>query len=271
MNIREELLALGGWERSGELEGEESFSRRDVAMVTIPGTHLYADDIDDRAEQALGQRPVEVVFLSRHRAASGQRSLTVHPIGNWNRADYGGREGELVTAAPDLMTSLLRELKRQAAGLQFDVTYEVTHHGPYLETPTLFIEIGSSEATWGDKGAAGAIARSLLNVDVTDCPRALGIGGGHYAPRFTEVSLAKRVSFGHMLPNHAFDLRDPDDLARKITKGMERSGASLVYLHKKSMKRSEATTVAKLVADLGYRVVDSSDLEDLAPGPSGSE
>lgn len=263
VNIRDELVALGGWEGSGTFEGVPALSRGNEVLITIPGLHLHADHLDDRVEEALGRRPDEVVFLSRHRAASGQRSLTVHPIGNWNKADYGGREGELVPAAPDLMTSLLRELKRQAAGLQFEVTYEVTHHGPWLDTPTLFIEIGSSEATWGDRDAARAIARSLLEVQVRECPKAMGIGGGHYAPRFTEVSLAKKISFGHMLPNHALDLKDQDDLAAKIGRGMEQSGASLVYIHRKSMKRSEATMVSKLVADLGYRVVDSSDLEDL--------
>ncbi len=169
------------------------------------------------------------------------------------------------------MTSLLRELKRQATGLQFEVTYEVTHHGPYLETPTLFIEIGSSEATWDDRDAARAIARSLVGVQVMECPRAIGIGGGHYAPRFTEVSLTKRISFGHMLPNHALDLKDLDDLTLKIQKGMERSGASLAYIQKKSMKRSEATMVSKLISDIGYRAVDSSDLEDITPAsPDGA-
>jgi D-aminoacyl-tRNA deacylase len=263
VTIRDELIALGGWEPSGVFEGSPALVRGDLTLITIPGVHLHCDHIDDQVEGELGQRPKEVVFLSRHRAASGQRSLTVHPIGNWDRAEHGGRERELVRAAPDLMTSLLRELKRQAVGLPFEVTFEVTHHGPYLETPTLFIEIGSSEASWGDRDAARAIARSLTEVQVMECPRAIGIGGGHYAPRFTEVSLSKRISFGHLLPNHAFDLTDLDDLAAKIDRGMERSGAALAYVHKKSMKRSEATVVTKLISDRGYQVVDSSDLEGL--------
>jgi len=264
VNIMEELIALGGWEEGGRFENAPLLVRGDLALAAIPGTHIYYDDIDERAAEALGGRPGEVIFLSRHRAASGQRSLTVHPIGNWNKAEYGGRGGELVPSAADLMTSLLRELNKQAAGLDFAVTFEVTHHGPWLRTPTLFIEIGSSEATWGDKDAARAIARSLIDVQVQECPRAIGIGGGHYAPRFSEVSLSKRVSFGHMLPNHAFDLSDLDDLGSKVTRAMEATGAEQAYLHRKSMKRSEATVVAKLVSDLGYKVIDSSDLEDLA-------
>lgn len=263
VNIRDSLLSSGGWSRSGELEGAPVHYKGEMAMITVPRLHLYCDNIDLEAEEVLGRRPSEVVFLSRHKAASGQRSLTVHPIGNWGAAEYGGRERALVPAAPHLMTSLLRQLKKEAAGLDFEITFEVTHHGPYLATPTLFIEIGSSEATWGSIDAAGAIARALQNVEVASCPTAMGIGGGHYAPRFTEASLGKRISFGHMLPNYAIDLGDLANLGEKVRRGMEGSGAQVAYIHRKSMKRSEATAVAKVVADLGYDTVDSSDLEDL--------
>lgn len=257
VNIRDSLLASGGWSEGGEFEGAPVHRKGELTMVMVPRLHLYCDGVDTAVAEALGQRPDEVVFLSRHRAASGQRSLTVHPIGNWGKADYGGRERTVVPAAPHLMTSLLRQMKREAAGLDFEVTFEVTHHGPYLTTPTLFIEIGSSEATWGDRDAADAIARTLQNVDVSVNPVAMGIGGGHYAPRFTEASLGKKVSFGHMLPNYAFDLKDLPDLESKVRIGMEGTGARMAYIHRKSMKRSEATIVAKVVTDLGYEAVDS--------------
>jgi D-aminoacyl-tRNA deacylase len=263
VNIRDSLLASGGWSDNGELDGAPVHRKGDLVLITVPRLHLYCDDLDLMAADALGHRPSEVVFLSRHKAASGQRSLTVHPIGNWGTAEYGGRERTVVPAASHLMTSLLRQLKQEAAGLGFEVTFEVTHHGPFLMTPTLFIEIGSSEATWGDRGAADAIARTLQIVEVAAHPVAMGIGGGHYAPRFTEASLGKKVSFGHMLPNYAFDLGDLRDLGEKVRMGMEGSGARMAYIHRKSMKRSEATMVAKVVADLGYDAVDSSDLEDI--------
>lgn len=265
VNIRDQLLALAEWATAGEMEGSPVFERGNMTMITVPRLHLCCDNIDREAAQVLGKVPDEVVFLSLHRAASGKRSLTVHPIGNWGPAKYGGKARTVVASAPHLMSSLLRRLRTEAAGLDFEVTFEVTHHGPYLETPTLFIEIGSSEATWGDREAAQAIARSLLDVTVSEYPVAMGIGGGHYAPRFTDSSLAKQVNFGHMLPSYALDLSDREALADMIRRGMERSGASVVYVHKKSMNRSEVTTVCEVVASLGYRTVDGSDLERIAP------
>lgn len=263
VNIRDALAAAGGWKEEGTFRGRPTMVRGELLMVTIDTLHIYAEDLDREVEEGTGRPVDEVVFLSRHRAASGKPTLTVHPIGNWGRADFGGRAGTLVPPAPALMTSLLGEVRRNAEGLPFEVAFEVTHHGPFLSRPTLFIEIGSSEATWGDKDAAAAIARSLLDVDVQRHPVAIGIGGGHYAPRFTEVALSRKVSFGHMLPAYAMDLADPDGLRQRIEMALRVSGAGMAYVHKKSMKRSEATAVAALVRELGAEPVDSSDLEEL--------
>jgi len=161
------------------------------------------------------------------------------------------------------MTSLLRQMKKEAAGLDYDVVFEVTHHGPLLSRPTMFLEIGSDESTWGNKAAAAALAKSLLNVQLREFPVAIGIGGGHYAPRYTEVALSRQISFGHMLPGYAMDLSDPDSLRARIATALQASEASLAYVHKKSMKRSEASLVAALIKELGAEPVDSSDLKGL--------
>ena len=103
------------------------------------------------------------------------------------------------------MTSLLRGLKANAADIPFQVSFETTHHGPFLKKPTLFIEIGSDKTNWENQRAAQVIAKTLLGVEVNEYPIAIGIGGGHYAPRFTEVALSKKISFGHLFPNYAME------------------------------------------------------------------
>ncbi len=262
-NIAETLRASADWTEEGDFQGRPVLRLGDLWMISIDALHIHAEGIDLEAEKALGRRVDEVVFLSKHRAASGRPSLTVHPIGNWNGAEFGGRERTLTPAAPDLMTSLLRRVKKEAEGLPHDVVFEVTHHGPLLSRPTLFVEIGSDEQCWEDKEAAAVLARSLLDVTVESNPIAIGIGGGHYAPRFSEVALSRRISFGHMLPSYAMDLADADSLRRSIAMAMEASGTTTAYVHRKSMKRSEATMVSSLVRDLGGETVDSSDLESL--------
>ena len=74
------------------------------------------------------------------------------------------------------MTSLLRQIKKnQITG--YDVCFEATHHGPLLKTPTIFLEIGSTENQWEDKIPAKALIKSLLEVKVRKGTSVLGFGG----------------------------------------------------------------------------------------------
>ncbi len=143
MNIRGRLLEKQGWVQGGFFGAHPAFERDDFAMVQVDRIHLEEDNIDERALQALGQ-PVElVVFASRHRAESRIPTLTVHPIGNYSTADFGGRAGFLCATAPNLMTSALRSLAEHARGMGFNVSFETTHHGPAVDSPAFYIEIGS--------------------------------------------------------------------------------------------------------------------------------
>ncbi|MGD1060097.1 MAG: D-aminoacyl-tRNA deacylase [Methanomassiliicoccales archaeon] len=264
VNIRERLLELYQWKPKGEFRGNEVKVRQNIALVTIPGLHLNADGLDKDMADGLGIDVESIVFLSRHRAASGIPTLTVHPIGNFGKAEFGGKEGALVPSSPDMMTSCLRTLQRNARGLGFQVSFEVTHHGPLLTTPTMYIEIGSAEGDWGHVKAAEAIAATLIETEVMEAPKAIGVGGGHYAPRFSELVTTKKVSFGHMIPGYVCDHASDDELKSLMEKALDATaGASYVYIHKKSMSRSRATHIKELASSLGTQVVDSDDLEDL--------
>jgi len=265
VNIRDRLTESSDWMEQGVFENEPALVHGDDILVTIGERHLFADDIDLRVSEATGQEIECVVFLSRHKAASGIPTLTVHPIGNFaQKADFGGRPGMLVPSAPDLMTSLLRSMQDHVQGLEYQISFEVTHHGPFLRAPTLYLEIGSSEGQWPDVKAGEALARSLLEVDVIKAKKVIGLGGGHYAPRFSEVALKKKVSIGHMITNHFADHATDDDLVLAIKKALEASEhADSVYIHKKSVSRSRATHLKNLVRQAGAEAIDSSDLEDL--------
>ena len=130
----------------------------------------------------------------------------------------------------------------------FSVCPEATHHGPWLETPCCFVEIGSANGDWqrpdaaavwagvlhdavllgGGAGpcaaGAGAVGSSSEAEGVTDQrPIVLvGIGGGHYAPRVMDVVTAtaggggggggREVVLGHIVPSYALDF-DGSDIA----------------------------------------------------------
>ncbi len=257
VNQRSALRTLGVWSEGSAFEGRPTYLRGDVALVSIGEHHLYRDRLDRDLESAFGTAVDLVVYLSKHRSESRTPSLTVHAIGNPKGADFGGQPRTLVTAAPLWMTAALRRLRQEAAGLPYEVTFEATHHGPYLEAPTFYIEQGSTEKEWADPQAAAAIARTLLRLEPVDAPVAVGLGGGHYVPRHTDVAVARRVAFGHLLSRHALEGLSDEGLAQAV----ERTpGASLAYLHRKSLGKAEARDLEARLTALGLRVVHEADL-----------
>ncbi len=265
MSQQRALLALATWEEAPAFEGRAAYRRGNALLVTIPESHLYRDHLDRDLARAYGAAPELLVYLSKHRSESRTPSLTVHPIGNPKAAEFGGRPGALVPAAPHWMTAALRRLRVEARELSYEVTFESTHHGPYLETPTFYIEQGSTGKEWSDPDAAAAIARTLLDLEPIDGPVAVGFGGGHYAPRHTEVALARRVAFGHLIPGHALEGLPDSVLAQAVTRT---PGATLAYLHRKSLGKPETRTLEARLAALGLRVVHEADLPLL--GDKGS-
>lgn len=267
LNLRDRLTEMADWKVEGEYEGRACHRLRDMLIVTTDQLHLHLDHADRTVGRSLGIDVDEVVFLSKHRAASGKPTLTMHPIGNFGKADYGGKEGALVPASPSFLGGLLRALSYTAKGLPFEVSYEVTHHGPFLDVPTTYVEIGSDETRWGNVDAARAMAEALLSWVPADGPTVVGIGGGHYAPRFTEVTLAKRVRFGHMVAKHVLDGRTDDEVLEIVGKAMEASLTRSAYVHKKSFSRPEARRLSELLERAGYQVLEGADLEDLQSLP----
>lgn len=255
---RAALLELADWQEDGSFEGRPAYRRGPMRLVSIGEHHLDRDHVDRDAAARFGEPPSLVVFLSKHRAESREASLMVHPIGNPGRAEYGGRPETLVPASATWMTAALRALRRESEGLPYNVTFEATHHGPYLETPTFYIEQGSTEREWTDEAAARAIARSLLALTPSDDPVAIGLGGGHYVPRHADVALRRRVAFGHLLPTYALATATDALLDEAIRKT---PGVRLAYLHRKSFTRAEARAWEERLEARTLRVVREADLE----------
>lgn len=261
MNIRARLLERPGWTERGAFGRHPVFSKDDFRMVLVDRIHLDEDLVDVRASEALGEGVEVVIFASRHRAESRIPTLTVHPIGNYSSADFGGKPGTLCHSSPQLMTSALRNLAARSQGLGFNISFETTHHGPTVDAPAFYIEIGSYEELWGREDAADAIAGSILDIRDQGFPTVMCVGGGHYAPRFTEVALARKVAVGHMAANYALGSLD-DAMVRQMS---ERSGgAKRVYFHKKGMPKPAYRELRERFASCGIEEISSEDLEPIA-------
>lgn len=275
-NIKQGLLEQTPWEEQGTFYNSPVLRHRfmkNLVLVTIPDKKIRHENIDLEIEEQLHITSRIAIFLSRHRSKMGEPTLTVHPIGNYGDAEFGGKPKTLVPAAPRMMTHLLRLIKKNlmTTSLEYQVCYEVTHHGPFLRIPTLFVEVGSTEEHWQKKEPASVIAASLLELfskyqyeedHPKEIPVLIGIGGGHYAPRFTDVAFQKNIAFGHMIPSYHIDVGNIDwtMIQAAIQATPDISG---VYLHKKSLKKSQVTSFRQMLNDHSIPVVSSDELPAL--------
>ena len=108
----------------------------------------------------------------------------------------------------------LEESSKSELSDEFEISLETTHHGPVLTKPTLYLEIGSTESEWIRKDAAmlwAAVVSRVLGLS-DKSPEGewfgegdvmIGLGGGHYAPRHSDIAIRSGLPFGHLLANYA--------------------------------------------------------------------
>ena len=102
------LLGRGGWTEVTTVENGRCWAhdRKPVHLWWFPGRVLMEDNLEKRYSDGSGADVKEVIFLSRHFAASGLPSLTLHVIGVpgespvGETAEFGGIKGEVVLPNP---------------------------------------------------------------------------------------------------------------------------------------------------------------------------
>jgi len=265
-NIKTYLLNLKDWstfnlpENSGFSAAWESTDKK-FRLVEIEEMHIFQDEIDKKLEAA-GIPASLIIFASKHRSKEEINSLTVHCTGNPSEeARLGGKPRSLAVASPAAMKSIIMEMKRlaQEKELKYDVTLEVTHHGPTeLSVPSLYAEIGSTENQWKDPTAGEVVAKAILAVSLEKVPAGLGFGGGHYAMRQTGLLFETRISFGHNFPKYQLEFVDE----ALIRQAIEKSNADFAYFDKKSMKSEDRNRISEILEKLEIKVLKESEIKE---------
>ncbi len=258
MNIKQKLIENFGFTETEALfDGNIVFKRGDVLLLTTNEEMIYYDNLDSAIESQLGVVPELIVFASRHSSKAKMPALTTHVTGNWDKALYGGKDKSLAVAHPVAMKLALLKLN-ELNDLGWTVCYEATHHGPSeLDVPSLFIEIGSSEEEWTNEHAGEILAETIVyileNADKKhDFKPALGIGGGHYAPKQTKRALESELAFGHILPKYAQPVGED-----MLVKAIERTFGNVeaIYVDWKGTKGDMRKTARDLAEKLELELI----------------
>jgi len=202
---------------------EATFSDRLVKLVTLNKESVYAQNITNFFTNL-----ELIIFISRHSSASGTPTLSTHTPGNLAEAKLGGMPRKVSVSPANAMRDALKAMMRlkEEMQLDYDVSYECTHHGPSLNVPTMFTELGSSPTQWKDLEAAEAVAQATIEAvsNFSDFPAkpVIGIGGPNYNDKFTRIALKDDLAFGHMIPKYALPHIDLEILNQCVEKTLER-------------------------------------------------
>ncbi len=246
VNISRNMLSLGKW-REIKRGGETFFEHGEMILYRVKKDIIYTDYLSKKFN------PEFFVFISKHKSESGFKCFTTHTPGNWlGEATHGGKGKSLAVSNPLLQYLFLKNLRNNPFSIE--ATLEVSHHGPTeLKKPVTFIEIGSTKHEWGieeyGRFVAETVIKSLeeyrkrLNLKV-----AVGIGGPHYAPKFTKYMEEKDVAIGHIIPKYVLDNLDMGMIKESVEKTSGRINYFLIDW--KGVKRK--SEILKEISELGY-------------------
>jgi len=216
-----------------------------IFLVLIEKMHLYLEQEEIVAlEKEANLEFEQIIFLSKHSTLSEikPRTISVHAVGNWGKAELGGKDETVVKTDPILIRSLLLDLYTfKPKTIPFEIKQEATHHGPYLDKSTIFVEIGSDENAWKDKSVCEFVCKELIKV-ISDYDKektkqegkweeVVGVGGSHYCTKFNRLTFypENKYCFGHIIPDYALkQITDKQKLRKILEQTKVKSNSSLV-------------------------------------------
>ncbi len=208
VNIARALINKYRFEKSEATYQNKPIYKLDIENETVLLIPIIEDVVNAQyIEQSF--KPSLVVFLSRHASLSGTATLSVHVPGNLGPETYGGLPYKLSIAPANAMKAALIEMNKlvEEKSLKFKVSYEATHHGPSLDVPSMFLEIGSTQRDW-DNPEAGEVVASAAMAAIRCTlrfPAVLAVGGPHYNPKFTNVGLWRDLAPAHIVSKYALE------------------------------------------------------------------
>jgi D-aminoacyl-tRNA deacylase len=261
MNIKEVLIReYDFYETKETFDGNSVFVRDDgTKLITSSKDMISTNHLEDAFSAEV------FIFCSRHRAKSGKPALLVHSTGNLGpAADFGGDPFSLSISCASLVSVALKSLfkGRNEHGLdEFDVTMEATHHGPTsMNTPLLFVELGSDEVYWEHKEGARIVADAAMACALASIEEEcyIGFGGTHYVSKFNKLVLHNDVRIGHIAPNYALNDIRVDVVQQMIHRSKERVTAAIIDW--KGTNSEQREHLIPILDQLGLELIRAKDI-----------
>jgi len=245
-------------------------SKKDLAGINITtqlsqlGTYdFYLRDQEIVSDKNLNLEKINqydfIIFASKHQSESKEKTLSIHAPGNWTLTppQMVGEPQKICPTSAQFLKQAFEKLNQNVEKhylKDYKVTLECTHHGPLIEKPCIFIEIGSTETEWTDRRAGFVIAHTIKQIIEEFKPNpyneiAIGIGGPHYCPNFNKIQLNSNVAISHIIPSYVLPLKE-EMIKQAVEKTTEE--IDLAVIDWKGIKGSEIRKQITDILDKSY-------------------
>jgi len=262
INIRKALLDNWDFVETNEVfDGTPIYQYKHIRLVFSEKDVINANHCDKLDADLL-------LYGSRHKSEANKPSLLTHVTGNLSEDNsHGGNPLELAYASSQAVREsylgLLKE-KESLGLIDFDVTVEATHHGPTsMQTPLIFVEVGSTETEYQNEKAILAVAKTIMNICLSneeeEIKPSICFGGGHYATRFNELMEITPVAIGHILPKYRKQNLTTQIVEQMIEKTVEKVKWALI--DRSSLNAEQIQIIKDGCSKYGVEVVKARDIK----------
>ncbi|RLG47561.1 MAG: hypothetical protein DRO06_02640, partial [Thermoproteota archaeon] len=131
-------------------------------------------------------------------------------------------------------------------------------HGPTLDVPLAFVEVGCTPREWRDAEAARIVVESSLAAlsamsEIEAIPAA-GFGGPHINRHFTEVQLRTRYAIGHILRKHDSEAAPAESVRQAFTRVLG-GPARVAIVDWKGLRGAVRAALVGLFEEMGVEVL----------------
>jgi len=239
------------------------YSKKDVAGRNISSflnrmnVKTYPVEIDSVFVKSLPKAD-KIICASKHSSKSGKKFLTFHGTGNFSSdSSVGGNPFELGIIDANIIKNGLIFLSENINELPYEITMEVTHHGPtHFKVPLVYAEVGSTEEEWNDKEACELIAKSIKHVLKANERKEecyIGFGGMHHARKFTKLVLNEKILIGHICPKYNSDNLTPEMIIQMFKKTKPTPSGAIIY--KKGLKGKQYSRIKEMLESLNKNYI----------------
>ncbi len=231
-----------------------SYLPKDInATIKTTKMHLYFES-DEEFDL--------IIFPSKHESSRKINMLSCHSTGNFGKAIYGGKDKRLSKTNAFIQSWVLKELNKinKEKKFKLNVSFEATHHGPFTNVPSIFIEVGSSEEQWNNdrycSGIAEVITKLVKEADKIVSSKeesAIGFSKSHYVPIISQYATKNKIGIGHICPEYNMELLDEELIDQMINMTVPKPTIALIESKIKSEYKNKIISLCK---EKGLRYIE---------------